>query len=133
MATYPYLELRAPYPNLITRIRLPYPELGEGESMLSTMTIKRTLNGMLYTYIKTNNSNQKLSFKFSMTRSKAEEFKRFLISYLTKQIHILDHMDRAWSGYFITNPVEFVTVKRGSPGGGLELVEVSIDFESVGS
>ena len=129
MSTYPYLELRAPYPNVITRIRLPYPDLGESESALSTMTTKRSLNGTLYTYIKTNENHQLLSFKFSMTRSKGEEFKRFLISYLSKQIYIMDHLDRAWAGYFITNPVEFTTIKRGSPEGGLDLVEVSIDFE----
>ena len=129
MSIYPYLELRAPYPDVITRIRLPHVELGENESMSNSLTVKRSLNGTLYTYIKTNDDQQLLSFKFSMTRSKGEELKRFLISYLSKKVSILDHLDRTWVGYFTTNPVEFTTVKRNAPGGGYELVEVSLDFE----
>ncbi len=120
--------IRAPYPSFITRIRLPNPILGEKESNPLVMTPLRSMSGVLYTYVKTNPGTS-MEIEFLMTRSKGEEFKRFLLSYVTKKIYIIDHLDRGWVGYFTTNPVEFVTSKRGGPGGSADMVEVTITFE----
>ncbi len=128
MPTYPYFIIRAPYPAFITRIRLPNPQLGETESNPVTMTLKHSMVGGLYTYVKTNPGTV-IDLNFLITRSKSEEFKRFLLSYATKKVLITDHLDRSWEGYFITNPIEFITVQRGSPGGGSDMVEVNIEFE----
>jgi hypothetical protein len=64
-----------------------------------------------------------------MTRLKSIELNRFLLMYISKQMKIVDHLSRAWVGYITSNPVEFNTSKRGSPGGGYEIVEVEIEFE----
>ncbi len=122
------IVLRAPYPQFVTRIRLPNPELGETEANPSTMTPLRSMSGILYTYVKSNTGTV-MSLKFLMTRAKSEEFKRFLLSYVSKEIQITDHLDRDWAGYIKTNPMDFNTVKRGAPGGGGDMVEVNIEFE----
>lgn len=123
------ITVAAPYPNIITNIRLPNPEFGDQEGLAHSLTSKRTMNGMLYTYVKTNDDNRLLKISFIMTRSKGEEFKRFLLVYVSKKVRMIDHLNRTWLGYFTSNPIEFTTTKRGSPGGANELMEVSLDFE----
>ncbi len=119
---------RAPYPQFVTRIRLPNPQLGETEANPSTMTPLRSMSGVLYTYVKSNTGTVMI-LNFLMTRTKSEEFKRFLLAYLSKKIQITDHLARDWAGYITTNPIEFNTVKKGAPGGGGDMVEVTIEFE----
>jgi len=122
------IEFRAPWPNIVTSIKLPNPQLGDEEGLTSTMVSKRSMDGTLYTYVQTN-SNTKLELQFILTRSKGEEFKRFLFTYVSQQLELVDHLSRRWLGYVTTNPINFITARRGAPGGGNELMEVSIEFE----
>ena len=123
------IEISAPWPNIVSTTKLPNPSLGDGEALTSSLTAKRAMNGSLYTYVKTSVGFKTLSMSFVLTRGKGEEFKRFLVAYASKQIKLTDQQSQVWLGYFITNPIDFTTVRRGSPGGAGELVEVSLDFE----
>lgn len=123
------IRLAAPYPNVVTSIRLPNPSFGDSEGLSSSMTPKRAMNGTLYTYVKTSDGHRQLQLSFTLTRSKGEEFKRFLLVYASEQIQMVDHLGRSWLGYFTSNPIEFSTDKRGAPGGGNELMSVQLDFE----
>lgn len=123
------LELKAPWPAPVVTTYLPNPKLGDSESLTSTVAPKRAMDGTLYTYVKTSNGRRKLTLQFIMTRLKGEEFKRFLLLYASYQIRMVDHLSRVWVGYFVGNPIEFSTPRRGHPGGGGELMEVEIDFE----
>ncbi len=123
------IEISAPWPNIVSTTKLPNPSFGDGEALTSGLTTKRTMNGSLYTYVKTSVGYKTLSMSFLLTRAKGEEFKRFLIAYASKKIKLTDGQDQVWLGYFITNPIDFTTARRGAPGGALELVEMSIDFE----
>ena len=123
------LQITAPWPSADCRIYLPNPKFGDSESLAIEMNPKRAMDGTLYTYVKTKGLRRKLLMSFTMTRLKSIEFSRFLLMYVSKQIKIVDHLDRAWIGYITSNPVEFNTSKRGTPGGGDELVDVEIEFE----
>ena len=123
------IYLSAPYPNIVTRVRLPNPAFGDTEGLANSLTPKRAMDGTLYTYVKTNDGNRRLQLSFTLTRSKGEEFKRFLLVYASKKISMTDHLAREWLGYFTSNPIEFSTIKRGAPGGANELMEVKLDFE----
>ncbi len=123
------IRLAAPYPNIVASIRLPNPAFGDSEGLSSSVTPKRAMNGTLYTYVKTSDGHRQLQLSFTLTRSKGEEFKRFLLVYASKQIQMVDHLDRSWLGYFTSNPIEFSTDKRGAPGGGSEMMSVKLDFE----
>ena len=123
------LQITAPWPSTDCRIYLPNPKFGDSESLAIEMNPKRAMDGTLYTYVKTKGLRRKLLMSFTMTRLKSIEFNRFLLMYVSKQIKIVDHLDRAWIGYITSNPVEFNTSKRGTPGGGDELVDVEIEFE----
>jgi hypothetical protein len=123
------LEITAPWPESDCRVYLPNPKFGDSESLAIDMSPKRAMDGTLYTYVKTKGLRRKIVMSFTMTRLKSIELNRFLLMYISKQMKIVDHLSRAWVGYITSNPVEFNTSKRGSPGGGSELVDVEIEFE----
>ena len=123
------LEITAPWPESECRIYLPNPAYGDSESLTSEVNSKRAIDGTLYTYVKTKGQRRKLLFSFTMTRLKAIELSRFLNMYISKQLKIVDHLNRSWVGYITSNPVEFNTAKRGAVGGGGELVNTEIEFE----
>lgn len=125
------LKITAPWPESDCRIYLPNPKFGDSESLAIDMSPKRAMDGTLYTYVKTKGLRRKLLMSFTMTRMKSIEVNRFLLIYISKQMQIVDHLSRTWVGYITSNPVEFNTSKRGSTGGGGELVDVEIEFEGV--
>lgn len=125
------LELTAPWPEAACRIYLPNPSYGDSEGLTIEVNPKRAMDGTLYTYVKSKGGRRKILLSFTMTRLKAIEFSRFLNMYISKQIKIVDHLNRSWIGYITSNPVEFNTAKRGAVGGGGELVNAEIEFEGM--
>jgi len=123
------LEITAPWPGADCRIYLPNPKFGDSESLAIDMNPKRAMDGTLYTYVKTKGLRRKILMSFTMTRLKSIEVNRFLFMYISKQLKIVDYLNRTWVGYITSNPVEFNTSKRGNPGGGNELVDAEIEFE----
>lgn len=123
------LTITAPWPSTACRIYLPNPKFGDSESLAIDLNAKRAMDGTLYTYVKTKGLRRKLLMSFTMTRLKAIEVSRFLYMYHSQQMQIVDHLNRTWIGNITSNPVEFNTSKRGSPGGGDELVDGEIEFE----
>ncbi len=107
---------------------LPNPLLGDLEGGVSSIITKRSMDGTLYTYVQ-KNTDKKLELQFLLTRLKGEEFKRFLFTYASDKLIYVDYLARTWVGYITSNPIEFTTSRRGAPGGGNELMEVSIEFE----
>lgn len=122
------IQFSAPYPLLTTTIMLPNPLLGDLEGGVSSIITKRSMDGTLYTYVQ-KNTDKKLELQFLLTRLKGEEFKRFLFTYASDKLIYVDYLARTWVGYITSNPIEFTTSRRGAPGGGNELMEVSIEFE----
>lgn len=109
-------------------VTLPNPEFDDSESNADTLTIYRSMNNDIYTFVKVQ-PFKKLSYSFTLTRLKSIELRRFFDSEKSNKIEIQNHKTEIWIGYLITNPVQFTTVKRAEPCG--EQVEVTLDFEAV--
>jgi hypothetical protein len=130
------VELAAPYPAIQTITMLPNPELSDSEALTGTVTSLRAVDGTLYTYVKRTNERRKLVWSFTLSRPKALELRAFLLSYYAALIRVTDHNNRVWTGYFINNPFEFVTDRRGAPSWqGLpgESQSITLEFEGVES
>lgn len=107
-------QFLAPYPAIQTTSVLPNPRLGDAENLRVTVTMKRTMDGTRYTYIK-RKGGRKLQWTFKLTRNKSLEMRAFIQSYFASKIKVIDHNDRVWIGHFINNPFEFDTSSRAAP------------------
>jgi hypothetical protein len=85
---------------------LPDPEWSNSEALASEINIRRSINGLKYSYIK-QKSRRKLIFNFNLTEPKAQELRSFLHSYLDSEIKLIDHNDIIWIGIITNNPFEF--------------------------
>jgi len=86
---------------------LPNPEWSDSEQLTGEITIKRSVNGGVYTYVKSKNDRRRLLFRFRLTRSKSLELKAFIQSYFTSTITLRDHEQQKWVGNLLNNPFEF--------------------------
>jgi len=103
------VKIQAPYPLLHTTTLLPNPEFSDSEAMLDEVIKKRSMNGSLYTYVKTKASRRKLLMTFQLYRMKGLELRAFIRSYYKSKIRLTDHLDQVWIGYFTSNPFDFDT------------------------
>ena len=69
-----------------TTTALPNPKWSDSENLTADIIIKRSMNGLLYTYTKTKNQRRRLLFQFSLTRQKAMELHAFISSYYRSEI-----------------------------------------------
>lgn len=106
--------LQAPHPGLQTTTIMPNPTFGDGESLRAEVTIKRTMDGTRYTYVK-RKGGRKLQWTFRLTRNKGLEVRAFIQSYFASSVKVTDHTGRIWIGKFVNNPFEFATPSRAAP------------------
>ncbi len=107
-------QFQAPYPSLQTTSVLPNPRFGDAENLRVAISMKRTMDGTRYTYIK-RKGGRKLQWTFKLTRNKGLEVRAFIQSYFTSKIKVIDHNDRVWIGNLTNNPFEFDTPSRAAP------------------
>ena len=107
-------KIQAPYPLMHTTTLLHDPEFSDSEAMLDEVIQKRSMNGSLYTYVKTKGGRRKLIMQFELDRMKGLELRAFLRSYFRSKIRLTDHLDQVWVGYFTSNPFDFDTPMRQS-------------------
>lgn len=127
-------QLQAPYPAIEATSLLPNAQFSDGEGLTDEVQVKRTLDGTLYTYVKTKNGRRQLTWDFLITRNKCLEVEEFVRAYIAQKIKITDHRDRVWVGYFTDNPIEFTSAGRGKPGrDGFpgEMYTCTLTFEGV--
>ena len=86
---------------------LPNPEWSDSEQLTGEVTIKRSVNGAVYTYVKSKNDRRRLLFRFRLTRSKSLELKAFIQSYFSSTVNLIDHKNQRWIGNLLNNPFEF--------------------------
>ena len=127
--------LKAPYPVLQNVTVLPSPEFSDTESALSTITLKRAMNGTRYTHLRTSDVF-KFLWSFNLTRKKSLELIEFHRSYADKLWQITDHKNRELIGICMTNPLELTPQSRGVYGTACssaktsyESVTVDLEFE----
>jgi len=125
--------LGAPWPSIQTTSLLPNPVLGDSDNLRAEVQTKRSMDGTLYTYVKSKDGRVRLVFNFQITRMKGLEIMEFYRSYAASKIKIQDHLDRIWVGNFMTSPIELDFTgpwkSRRYPNG--EMITLSIEFEAV--
>jgi len=122
-------RLSAPYPSLTTTTLLPSPTWGDTKAITGSVTTMRTIDGTLYTYVKSRNGRRKFRWDFEISRHKALELRAFINSYFGKPMKIIDHDGDTWIGYLINNPFEFGGAGRANGWPGNETMTISLDFE----
>lgn len=124
-----FVILEAPYDAVETAIILDCPLFGDTESLASTMSLRRSMNNRVQTYVKTN-KRRKLNYTFRiLNRSKAIELINFVKLHNTDEIKLLNWKGELWKVRPLTNPWDFVQSGRAHPGG--DRTDISMEFEGV--
>lgn len=110
-------------------IVLPNPELNDGEGLVAAVSIKRTITGMTYSYVK-KSANRKLKYKFLINQRKAYELRQFLLDFLGERISHTNWKGEMWSGYLLTDPAEITSNARGGVCTG-DLYEIDLEYQGV--
>jgi hypothetical protein len=109
---------------------LPSPLEGNNKGNQSTVQVLRSMNGKVYTYIKSKRGRQGHSWDFLTSKDKALEAKEFVRLHADGLIRITDHRDVVYIGYVTINPLDARGAGRAESWGGIEeAAEFSIEFE----
>ena len=121
--------LQAPYPLLQSSLLLPSPRLGNQQNLASSVQSIRSMNGVLYTYIKPKRSRMVYQWDFLGTKDKGRETVEFVNDYAGGLVKITDHEEVQRIGYITINPIELSGNGRagGYPSG--EVYRWTISFE----
>lgn len=127
------LQLSAPHPAVQTTSVLPSPQFSNQEAITATVSKLYAVDGTLYTYKRPKDGRHKLTWTFLLTQAKALEVRAFVLSYFASEIKVVDHDQRSWVGYFVSNPFELRGERRGAPTvQGLtygEIHSITLEFE----
>ncbi len=122
--------LRGPYPGIQTTTLLPSPKWGDSKALTATVISLRSMNGDLFTHVKSRNGRMKFQWEFEVSRHKALELREFINSYQAGLIHITDHDGDVWVGYLRSNPFELAGAGRAGEGWpGNETMTIILEFE----
>lgn len=119
--------LQAPMPNPQATTVLPNPQFGDGETPAHTIDVKQSMNGTLYSYVKSN-ARSKLQYTLTLSRMKALELRAFILAYYRAQIRLTNHLGEVWDVYFTVNPFEFNSKSKSSAPGGAT-IEITLEME----
>lgn len=122
-------RLEAPYPAMVSTTLLPSPRWGDNKGIKGTVTTMRTMDGTLYTYVKSREGKMKFQWEFELSRNKALELRAFIEAYFGNIIRATDHDGDVWVGYLINNPFEFTTQGRAGGWPGNESMVIRLEFE----
>ncbi len=115
-------------PQTSTQIVLPCPSFGDSEKSLHSQVIKRSINNVLYTYIRRNDLQQ-LNYTFVLGRGKCLDLQEFLDTNIDKMITMTNWKSEIWKVYVTNNPLEYAMQALFENEG--ERCEVSIEFQGV--
>ena len=123
-----FMTLQSPFEGPETIITLPKPLVGNTENIVSDLLLKKSMNGVKRTYIKTNES-RRLTYTFSMTRDKGLELENFFKLHNGHKMRLTTWEAEVWRVNLITNPLDFNQPRRGAVCG--PQVEIDLEFEGV--
>lgn len=123
--------LKAPWPDFLVTTVLPSAEFGDSRSSESTITIKRTITGEVWTYAQPTD-RQTLTLPFLLTRMKSLEVEAFLKSYQDAPIFIELEDGSQWEARLAQQPVQRVATGRIGDDirTGRESVELTLTFSA---
>jgi hypothetical protein len=92
------------------QVTLRNPDLRDRQSIIMENDQRRTMSGRWRTYI-TTPLNIQWEWDFSaISREKTLAVISFVAQSAGKQITVIDHLNRTWKGYFLTDVMDFATV-----------------------
>ncbi len=122
--------IQAPYPNMLATLLLPSPTLSNNQNNTATIQTMRSMNGTVYTYVKTKRARRKYSWNFLTSKDKALEAKEFVGLYAQDLVKTVDHQDVIRIGWIVINPLDQAGQGRaGGWGKNEESYEYTIEFE----
>jgi hypothetical protein len=121
--------LQGPVPGLTTTCVFPNPDFGDSESPRSTMTTQQSMNGTLYSYVKSN-TRSRLQYTLTLSRMKALELRAFITSYYRATVRLTNHKGEVWDVSFTSNPFEFTSKEKSSDPGDAT-VTITLEFEGL--
>lgn len=122
--------LQAPASLIRTVTVLPSPSVGDSYAPRDEVTVNISMNGTKRTYVR-RPGTYKLLFAFKIDIMKAFEVFAFIEEYCASEIQLIDHHDRLWRGYLITNPNEIrkVADQKLRSNCNLEMCTISLEFQ----
>ena len=111
-----------------TTVALPLPIFGDTQKRKDQFNLKRSMNGTIYTYVKTND-RQDLSYTFRLDRIKGLELRNFLMIHHSDIIELFNWKGETWIGRLTNNPIDLIAASRFDPCG--EETRVTLDFEGI--
>lgn len=124
------VTIQAPWGAITKTIVLPSPLFQDSENLVDDLTIDWAEDGTLYTYVRTQ-LNRRLNYTFQLTRQKALEFQDFIDSFNSDSWKLTNWKGEVWKVKLVTNPVEFVPSRRGSPCGPTTDVSITLEGEKL--
>ena len=122
--------IQGPWPAMKNTLLLPSPRQGNNKGNQSTVQTMRSMNGTLYTYVKTKRGRKGFSWEFIASKDKGLETKEFIRIHSGGLVRITDHRNNVLVGYLTMNPLEEAGEGRAAPWGKIEeAVRFSIEFE----
>lgn len=106
------IVLQAPHNLIQATTLLPDPDYEDGEGLSVNLDVKTTMDGSLYTYVKSSD-RRVLTMTFILHRQKALELKAFLEAYIGEEVRMtITYKDEVWKGHVINDPIEFENLDR---------------------
>jgi hypothetical protein len=111
-----------------TSILLPCPQMGDTEKAMHQQVVKRSMDNVLYTYIRRNNLMQ-LSYQFLIGRPLCRNLQSFCQVNIDKVITLTNWKGEMWKVYITNNPLEYTGKSLFENEG--ERWEVPFEFQGV--
>jgi len=121
--------VQAPYPLVQSTLLLPSPREGNQKNLAASVQTMRSMDGTLYTYIKSKRERKVWQWDFLGTKDKGRESVEFIKLYAGGPVSVKDHEGISHIGYITINPLE---LDGGGRAGGYPSGEVyrwTISFE----
>jgi len=118
------IYLQAPHELIQATLMLPSPELGDTQNPEVDVVIRNSMNGKLYSYIKTN-TRLLLTWDFVLDLGKAIEVEEFIKVYSSHNIRLTDWREYVYIVKLVNLPITFATIAFG------ERRQVRLQFEGV--
>ncbi len=107
-------------------ITLPRPNLADTENYDGSLLIKRSINGVLYTYVKKVDLFR-LKYTWTLGRTKSLELRHFVSVSFGHSVKLLNWKGETWLVNILSSPAEMIAKSQWGNDG--ERVDVTIEFE----
>lgn len=102
---------QAPWDLIQATVQLPSPQQGDLTNNQSEVNIRNSMNGTLYSYVKSTNRVKK-TWDFLITRQKSLELEQFIEHYSELELRVIDWNEYVYRFFIINNPIDFTRISK---------------------